>query len=101
MSNILHLYAQAFQHQEAWVVGTKESLIALRDTINQVLESGEPKAVSAYTNDGEGYRVLVWGVSDDTVKDLRTPYVDPMGSQSGKGPFQIIDLETYRALVRG
>lgn len=98
----LHIYAQAYQHQEAWVVGTKDALTALRDALNVALASGDPTAMTAFTNDGEGYKVILWPVSEGKVQDFRTPYVDPtVPVQAGKSPFMMMDPETYRRLFRG
>lgn len=34
----LHLYPQPYNHAEAWMVGDRESLTAIRDAITRVLE---------------------------------------------------------------
>lgn len=96
----LHLYAQAYQHQEAWMVGTRDGLTALRDALNVALASNEPTPLTTSTNDGEGYKVVIWPVSEAKMQDFKTPYTDPMGHQAGKSPFMMMDPETYRRLFR-
>lgn len=96
----LHIYAQQYQHQEAWVVGTKDGLTALRDALTVALAADAPISIPAFTNDGEGYKVIVWPMAEAKVQDLRTPYVDPDGYQAGQSPFMLMDRETYRRLAR-
>lgn len=94
---LLHIYAQDHEHDGAWIVGSKEGLIALRDAIDQAIQTGVGWTPSGYESrgvmatDGEGYDVRViqdnsgWGapVSESkTVWDrLECPYV-------GGGPYQ-------------
>jgi hypothetical protein len=39
MERILHIYAQAFEHDESFIVGTSASLLALRDAVDQALSA--------------------------------------------------------------
>lgn len=93
---LLHLYAQDHQHGEAWVVGNRLGLEALRDAINLALQQGSAQTPSrdgcVFATDGEGYEVMVlldeskWEGApigeEKTVWDrLQCPYV-------GGGPYQ-------------
>ena len=95
MAEYLHIYAQSFQHQDAWIVGTRDSLMALRDALNRALESQTLEKLESFTGDGEGYSVLVLQVDGVTAAELRYPYVDYEGS-FGKAPFEIVGSEAYR-----
>ncbi len=96
----LHIYAQGYQHQEAWVVRTRDALTALRDALNVALATGDPTAMTAFTNDGEGYKVILWPMPEGKVQDLRVPYTDPVAHPTGKSPFMVMDRDTYRRLAR-
>lgn len=62
---LLHIHAQPAQHDEAYIVGNRAGLLALRDAINQALLTGEattPSSLDGHevmTADGEGYTVTV------------------------------------------
>jgi hypothetical protein len=105
----LHIYAQPYNHEDAWIVGNSESLTALRDAITRVLK-GENTITGAksFCEDGEGYATLVLRVEDDAVwKSLRPPYTEHdnvwcAGEDDGEGhkdcpkhPFNIIDDFEY------
>lgn len=54
----LHVYAQYSPHDDAVIAGDKEALTALRDAITQAIE-GKEASFNSFTQDGEGFRVLV------------------------------------------
>lgn len=72
---ILNIYGQEYWHTDARIIGNKEGLTELRDTINNALMSGQKaktlnrKADPLFASDGEGYSVLVechddkWGLA--------------------------------------
>lgn len=66
---LLHVHAQGAWHQEAYVVGNVQGLVALRDAIQTALgqlqqrPNGQGEA-TVYVADGEGYDVVV--ILDDT-----------------------------------
>ena len=43
--NVLHLYAQPFEHADAFIVGDRDSLVKLREAIDDALASGSGFAV--------------------------------------------------------
>lgn len=55
----LHIYAQPFWHQEAFIVGNREALEYLRDAINSALAE-EAGSADAFAADGEGYEIKVY-----------------------------------------
>lgn len=98
---MLHIYPQASWHEEAYVVGNIDGLVALRDAINRALGTGSPQAATEFPADGEGYRVLVLPVSEDGVRMLRLPYCEPKEEWPGKHPFEVMDNDIYKKLMRG
>jgi hypothetical protein len=73
--NILHVYGQDAWHDTVWIVGTEDTLIALRDAINNVLTGGLPDAVSTFCADGEGYQAtVVLAESKEVANRLLLPY---------------------------
>jgi hypothetical protein len=86
----LHLYAQACEHDEAMISGNRESLIQLRDAIDEAIKTEHngifrnPKTIMGmdtksdfFTKDGEGYTVLIRCVEDDGEFDKYSlPYTD-------------------------
>jgi hypothetical protein len=94
---VLHVYAQPWSHGEAWVVGTREGLMELRDAINRALSDGTSRA-EVVAMDGEGYRALVL-VTDRT--DLQLPYAEALAEAgAGEHPYRVVGQETYVRLMR-
>lgn len=61
---ILHVYQHSTWHAAAAIVGNREALTALRDTLNGLLsEQSEFAEIGVVPgDDGEGYRLKVWRV---------------------------------------
>jgi hypothetical protein len=75
----LHLYAQAQWHDDAYLVGNRGGLTALRDALTRLLDgSASKETVLAYTNDGEGYDLTVHLVTPEVFGALTVPYTDPI-----------------------
>lgn len=83
MNGVLHIFNQYQQHDEAYIIGNKEALTALRDAINQALENEKGLGATDFdecvkTVDGEGYQVLVVRNDDDwqaeSWQNLQFPY---------------------------
>ena len=85
---ILNIYGQPMEHFDARIVGNREGLTELRDTINNALMSGQKaKTLEShdplFASDGEGYSVLIechndeWGIEGGANsfwnKDLSNP----------------------------
>ena len=67
---ILNIYGQEAWHTDARIVGNREGLTELRDTINNALmgKGGKAKTLQReplFASDGEGYSVLVECCNDD------------------------------------
>lgn len=69
---ILNIYGQEAWHSEARIVGNKEGLLELQDTIFRAIRDGEANSSGGlpfYASDGEGYEVIVechndeWGLA--------------------------------------
>lgn len=93
----LHLYAQSQWHDEAYLVGNRTGLVALRDAFTRLLDEDQTTAtVLAYVNDGEGYDLIVHKVPRAVFDRLRKPYTDPIAtagqSEIDLWPHQIADL---------
>jgi hypothetical protein len=69
----IHLYSQYSEHDEAFIIGTRDALIALREAIDAALEAQKATAV-VYARDGEGYDLIVQCVSEDYMEIARLPY---------------------------
>ena len=105
--SVLHIHEQEGNHEEAWIVGNRESLTALRDALTRAIDSDQPQSCISFASDGEGYHVLILRVEDQKVWDtLRPPYCDPYGVDDGevpsvpRHPCHIISDEDYTRLMR-
>ena len=72
---VLHLYGQSFWHDDAYIIGTTRDLLALRDAIDKALVESHA-TIESFTADGEGYRLTVLAVDEDTASRLALPYTD-------------------------
>lgn len=77
--NVLHIYAQEFHHGDAQIVGTRDALIRLRETIDTVLQTTSEHykvtcSAQFYANDGEGYETTVICLPDFIAHSLPMPY---------------------------
>ena len=85
MMKVLHLYAQDSEHGEAYIVGNQEALMALRDSIDEVLASGS-QGVEMIPADGEGYSLNVVQEDSDwqssVWQGLEMPYQDEIARAS-------------------
>lgn len=80
----LHIFSQIYWHTEAFIVGNREGLIALKAAIGKALEEGKGQA-DAFVSDGEGYMTGV--ICVDKPDDSRewtlmaNPYTDEICSE--------------------
>lgn len=73
--NTLHIFAQAFEHSDAYVFGTEEGLLKLRAVIDAALESKTQDAYTeSYCTDGEGFGIYVFLASDYQMDTIPKPY---------------------------
>ncbi|MGF6440200.1 hypothetical protein [Paraburkholderia youngii] len=78
----LHLYAQEQEHDDAFVVGTRESLVALRKAIENALEGKSANrssdSMAEFTAaDGECYDLYIKVVPESLEYKLSRPYAQP------------------------
>jgi hypothetical protein len=71
----LALYAQPWWHCEAFVVGDRDGLVALRAAIDVALESDHGRC-QTFVQDGEGYTTHVMIAKMVELHMLRCPYTD-------------------------
>jgi hypothetical protein len=86
----LHLYAQTWEHQPAYVVGDRDALERLKQAIEIVLEDNgrsiNSSVIPAFATDGEGYDVHVVLLEEqaDWYK-LQMPYTGDSESDGSAG----------------
>lgn len=74
---LLHVYGQTSWHDEAWIVGDRPALQALRDAIDAALHSEKGfAATTMFVSDGEGYSLVVIAADQGTIDTLHLPYID-------------------------
>lgn len=95
----LHLHAQQFEHDDAYVVGTRESLTRLRDAIDVALANkAQHKSSDAlaefFTSDGEGYDLYVKVVPVTIETQLQLPYAESIGRSLGRNEWEPVLVPT-------
>lgn len=86
----LHIHGPAVWHDDAYIVGNRAGLEALRDAINVALSKGQSGTTSTrgFTGDGEGFDLYIslaagdpsaWRrpYSDECAWDCRQDAIDP------------------------
>jgi len=96
---LLHIYGQGAWHEEAYVVGNRESLTALKGMIDKALETTDNQTGAFWVNDGEGfhlYLVLIDGDwESEKWKKLITPYTENIAGDKLREtikPYELIKL---------
>lgn len=84
----LHIHAQFFWHDSAYLVGTKESLTDLRDLINKAIATGS-SSNEFFVGDGEGFAVQVV-VRDEEYMSSKAavPYTDLVARENRRHAIQ-------------
>ena len=80
----VHLHAQSYWHDAAYINGNRAGLLALRQAIDDALQ--EPREAAAgraetRTNDGEGYDLIVRCVHGQHIYKLALPYTDEVAKE--------------------
>ena len=97
VDKVLHIYSQSQPHGEAYIVGDVKALMSLRDAIDHAIASGYGSPCGVYSQDGEGYPVIIIKSSRH---DLLPPYTDvDFRWKSGVHPYRLLTPELYRTLV--
>jgi hypothetical protein len=84
---LLHVYASDFPHGEVYIAGTKDGLRLLKKAIEDAIENEKSTSDEFYTNDGEGYNVLIAAVDEGTMTSYVEPYAELQ--RNGPGPWLI------------
>lgn len=93
----LHVYAQAFWHEDAYIVGNVEGLRALRRAIDAALKVGHAESAELSCGDGEGYCVRVFRVEGaEPWPRLAVPYTDEYAREAREGAIRPERLEGIR-----
>lgn len=73
---MINIYGQNTYHSEAVIVGTREGLRVLADTIIATFESGNDGAFECdvFASDGEGYTIKVQTMSESEIDKLTPIY---------------------------
>lgn len=77
---MLHVYSPEYWHQPAYIMGTRDSLERLRNTIDEAIRKGQ-QAQAEFVADGEGYVLVVACASADEMEKAPLPYVDEVAKE--------------------
>lgn len=83
MTNKLHIFAQPYWHQAAFIVGDREALVRLKEALDAVLDTNNAgydtaeASFDAFTADGEGYKtIILCREENDVWNKIAMPYTD-------------------------
>jgi hypothetical protein len=82
---LLHVYASESPHSEVYIAGTANALKELKKAIDQALDNDKSVSEEFFTNDGEGYSILVAVVDESTISSYVEPYAELQCN--GPGPW--------------
>lgn len=87
--HVLHVYAPSCEHDEAYLVGTREGLTKLREAIDRALgaraQHCASDAIEHFSDSaGEGYDVYVKVVPEAIQNNLELPYAESVGRSLGR-----------------
>ncbi len=94
---LLHIHGQVDWHGEAFILGNKDGLIALRNAINEAIKTTKPGKAEVCVSDGEGFHVYVimdnssW--HDKSWMKAALPYTDEVAGEKNKDavwPWQLV-----------
>jgi hypothetical protein len=100
----IHIYGQAYNHSDAFIIGNEEGLIALADALDMVSAhwNDDTIAVNAFACDGEGYKIIIKRTDDKEMEQLELPYTETYQSDydniDGKSPVEFIGVDAYKKL---
>lgn len=98
VSGGIHIYGQYQWHDDAFIVGDRDSLIALRNAIDKAIK-GDKAGLDTFTNDGEGYTINIVVTPGDFFGTLKVPYsMETTWEWGGVHPSELT-LETRRVFV--
>jgi hypothetical protein len=77
---IVHIYQQAYWHDDAYIVGNRTGIEQLHAALTLALDSGADTA-RPFARDSKGYRIEVHVVDDETAMKLALPYTDELARE--------------------
>ncbi|QHS09056.1 hypothetical protein [Sinimarinibacterium sp. NLF-5-8] len=78
---MIHIYGQERWHDSVGIVGTRESVEALRDALSAALQVSHAE-MQDFVNDGEGFEIAIKVVSEQVMHQMAVPY----SSEEAKEP---------------
>lgn len=87
-NKVLHIYGQDAWHDAAYIIGTKEALVELRNGIDEALKNDMSKVV-VWPADGEGFELFLIVRTSDQMEQLMLPYFSDSCPKGGKGPWEL------------
>lgn len=73
---MLQIYGQATPHSDVFVIGTRESLVRLRQTVDRALAQQQHGRSEEIPSDGEHYHIYVFNTSEAVMRTLPSQYID-------------------------
>jgi hypothetical protein len=103
VNEILHIHSQLLWHDDAWILGNRAALVALRDAVDAALRDGQ-SSITAFVSDGEGFVVNVV-CREDIDAQAAVPYASSDEESREKRPdavwpWERVDAETLKRLSR-
>lgn len=83
-AGVVNLYAQPFWHSEAWIGADRKGLMALRQAIDDALNT-QIGCAEACASDGEGYDIYVVQLTAQQAFEQVVPYTDASSGAAHKG----------------
>lgn len=99
---VLHIHSQEAHHDDAFVVGTREGLLALREAVDLAL-AARTGAAEVSAADGEGYFVLAMLIDAGAEDRASVPYTADHAMENRDNavfPWTRIDPKEYDALIQ-
>jgi len=96
----IHIYGQSMNHDDLFIIGNKEGLIALSDALDMVSAhwNDDSIGVDVFAKDGEGYKIIIKRANDDEMEQLMLPYTEGYANWKGKSPVELIGVDVYKKL---
>lgn len=84
----LHIFQQTMWHDDAYLIGNRTALEALKAKIDIALEHGASydSAGGFFQNDGEGYTIGIICADNLLMQDINTAYTDEVAFEEASGP---------------
>jgi hypothetical protein len=103
----IHIYGQAYNHSNAFIIGNYDGLMLLLRALEKTLHyeptpNGDAVGTNFFVGDGEGYKIIIKETSNEEMAQLELPYTETYQSDydniDGKSPVELIGVDAYRKL---